>query len=65
MRYTHIIAGTALVVGASVAGALLSARIIVADAARETRAAPPSASIAVMKTMEEARDLPVQQYDAI
>jgi hypothetical protein len=65
MRYTHIVAGTLLVVGASVAGVLLSARIMVADAAKETHAAPPSVSITVMKMTEEARDLPVQQYDAI
>jgi hypothetical protein len=65
VRYTYIIAGTALVVGASVAGVLLSARTIVADVPNETRVAPPSVSITVMKIMEEARGLPAQQYDAI
>jgi hypothetical protein len=63
MRYTLIIAGTALIVSTSVAGVLLSARIIIADTAAETGAAPSPVSI--MKMMEKAKDLPVQQYDAI
>jgi hypothetical protein len=65
MRYPHIIVGTVLVVGASIAGVLLSARMMGADAAKETRATLPPPSIGIMTMMGGAKDLPVQQYDPI
>jgi hypothetical protein len=62
MRRSHIIMGAALVAG--VVALLGASTIITANVAKGTDAVPASASIDIMKMMQEAKDLPVEQFDA-
>ena len=65
MRYIYFVAATVFIVGTSLAGVVLSAYMIGAGAAKESRAAAPPPSIGVMTIMQGAKDLPVQEYDPI
>jgi hypothetical protein len=61
MRQTAIV-GTAVVLTAIVT--IWGSNVISGSVAKQSIAAPASPSINVMQMMKEAKDLPVQQYDA-